>query len=321
LKKILLTTFLVIALTLSFAAPAFAYDLLADGEQGSSDRVVVEVESGSTLGDLASISWDEYLDYGYAPHVDVIIDTGEGSDALVFEYAYNTSEGSVRPEGQPTYGSLTGVWYETFSDDGNGPAVIDDSAYAWLSSGPAGGPDIIGGTLSDWKAGNVDGSLLDILTTPILRLEVEIDNWLADTSAQVENIQSNIMYVAPPEPEPESPGLVETDGGGLTVGGKGCDTEVHLNFEEGWQYGKTLDSEVSIEGDSNGNEYALKIDAGTEVTLPWNPNVMATYLYVDIAADGEVTLMPKYMTFSKPVTLTVNGETITFTEISGGKPI
>jgi len=318
MKKRILSILFAIVLLISLSAPALAYDLLATGDPGTESRVVVEVKTGSTLADLDTISWDEYLDYGYAPHVDVIIDTGEGTDALVFEYAYNTSEGAVRPEGQPTYGSLTGEWYQTFSDDGNGPAVIDDSAYAWLSSGPAGGDGIIGGTLADWKEGHIDGSLLDILTTPILRLEVEVDNWMADTSAQVENIRSNIMYVAPVE---EQPGLIGTSGGEFAVGGQGSYSEAHLRFTEGWRSGKTLADDVSVQGETNGYKYDLKIDAGTEVTLPWNPYVLATYLWINIDADGEVTFMPKGMLFNQPVTLTVNGETITFTEISTGKPV
>ncbi|KKM69551.1 hypothetical protein LCGC14_1449740, partial [marine sediment metagenome] len=171
----------------------------------------------------------------------------------------------------------------------------------------------------DWKAGNIDGSLLDILTTPILRLEIEVDNWMADTSAQVENILSNIMYVA--EPEGEQPGLIGTSGGELAVGGQGSYSEAHLRFTEGWRAGKTLADDASIQGETNGYKYDLRIDAGTEVTLPWNPYVLATYLWIDIDANGEVTFMPKGMLFSQPVTLTVNGETITFTEISAGKPV
>ena len=139
MKKRILPILFAMVLLLSLSAPALAYDLVATGAAGTESRVAVEVESGSTLGDLDSISWNEYLDYGYAPHVDVILDTGGGTDAPVFEYAYNTSEGAVRPEGQLTYGSVTDGWYQTFNDDGNGPAVITDTAYAWLSSGPSGG--------------------------------------------------------------------------------------------------------------------------------------------------------------------------------------
>ncbi len=165
---------------------------------GDEARFVVTLPSGITLGDLYTISWQEFLVAGYPPHVDVILDLGTTTDALVFEYAYNNHV----TEGQWTYGALTGFWYQTFSDDGSGPTVIDGSTSCWLSSGPAGGPGIIDGTLNEWKTGGITGGLGIDATTPILRLEFEIDNWMAQTEAYLDDVEINgldIMGIAGPK--------------------------------------------------------------------------------------------------------------------------
>jgi hypothetical protein len=144
-----------------------------------------------TLGDLDTISWWEYNVKGYPPHVDVILDTDgdcEADDALVFEYAYNTMDHYA--EGPMPYGALTGAWYQTFSDDGYGPATITDTSHAWLSSGPPGPPGGAGfqeGTLADWKAG-LHGIDED---TKIVAIEIEIDNWVVQSEAFVDNIEIN----------------------------------------------------------------------------------------------------------------------------------
>lgn len=172
------------------------------GTDGDTATVVIDAsEVGvATLGDLTSVSWSEYLVEGYPPHVDVMLDLGGGeTDALVIEYAYNTSEGDVRPEGQPDYGALTGAWYQTFSDDEKGPAVIDGGAYAWLTSqapGPVGGEFGAGGhygtTLADWKAGKTVPEVGEIsASTVVTALEIEVDNWMAVSGAYVDDIQIN----------------------------------------------------------------------------------------------------------------------------------
>ncbi|MGR3295996.1 MAG: hypothetical protein ACUZ8A_07205 [Candidatus Bathyanammoxibius sp.] len=158
-----------------------------------------------TLGEVVSISWSEYLVSGYMPHVDIILDTdGDGirDDALVIEYAYNTSEGAVRPEGWPGYGGLLGDWYQTFSDNGDGPAVIGDAAYAWQSSGepgPVGGEwgddGHWGDTLGAWKVGLTGGSSTYIdANTLVTAIEIEIDNWIPSgiqAEAYIDNITIN----------------------------------------------------------------------------------------------------------------------------------
>ncbi|KKM64395.1 hypothetical protein LCGC14_1501840, partial [marine sediment metagenome] len=115
-------------------------------------------------------------------------------DALVIEYAYNTTGGVVR-SGWPTYGSLLGAWYQTFSDDGNGPAVINDATYAWLASGaagPAGGAFGAGNfwltTLGAWKTGLGTPPVYLDANTLVTGIEIEVDNWIAQSEAYVDNI-------------------------------------------------------------------------------------------------------------------------------------
>lgn len=205
---------------------------------GDEARFVVTLPSGITLGDLYTISWQEFLVAGYPPHVDVILDLGTTTDALVFEYAYNDHV----TEGQWTYGALTGFWYQTFSDDGFGPAVINGSTYCWLSSGPAGDPGIIGGTLNAWKTGGITDGLGIDATTPILRLEFEVDNWMAQTEAYLDDVEINgldIMGVSGPM-GPQGPTGPKGDRGsrGLTgsqgsIGSQGEAGEVGIAGEDG----------------------------------------------------------------------------------------
>ena len=202
----------------------YSVHLKTTGTVGTGDeaRLVVTLPSGITLGNIYTIYWTEFLVAGYPPHVDIILDLGGGvTDALVFEYAYN---GHIT-EGQPTYGALTGFWYETFSDDGLGPNYIDGYAYAWLSSGPAGGPGIIGTDLMHWKEGvhltetGIDGS------TPVLRLEFEVDNWMAQTEAYIDDVFVNgidIMGVPGPQGDAGATGATGPQGYRGSTGAKGA---------------------------------------------------------------------------------------------------
>lgn len=157
---------------------------------GHEARIRITMPAGTTLDDITFVSWREYLVAGYPPHLDIKIDkdgNGTEDDALVFEYAYNSE--THASAGQPTYGALNDAWYQTFSDDGNGPAEITDTANAWLSSGPPGpldDPSFIYGTLAEWKAGIVSASANG--TTPVIALEIEVDNWIAQTEAYVDGI-------------------------------------------------------------------------------------------------------------------------------------
>lgn len=174
---------------------SYAYHLKTTGTVGSGDeaRIEIPMPEGTTLGDISSISWWEYLVSGYPPHVDILIDTdgdGMADDAIVFEYAYNDI--AHLTGAWPTYDALTGAWYLTFSDDGDGPTQVDDTAFGWLSSGPPGpygDPTFISGTLADWKAGTVHASV--DLDTAVIALDIEIDNWISQPEAYVDGIMVN----------------------------------------------------------------------------------------------------------------------------------
>ena len=113
--------------------------LTTTGTPGAGDeaRITITVSPSvyMTLGQLMEISWWENLTVGYPPHVDVILDldgNGTADDALVFEYAHNSM--THYGEAPMPYGALTAAWYPVFSDDGNGPAVIGNASFAWLTS-------------------------------------------------------------------------------------------------------------------------------------------------------------------------------------------
>ncbi len=164
---------------------------------GVEARIVITLPQGTKLGEIESISWWEYLVQGYPPHVDIMLDFDDddlADDSLVFEYAYN-SEDHYNLEAPMPYGAMTGAWYQTFSDDSSGPSQIGDSANGWLSSGP---PGLLGGlsfiyyTLAGWKAGvDVDGnSSIDIDSdTEVIALEIEVDNWVVQSEAYVDDIK------------------------------------------------------------------------------------------------------------------------------------
>jgi len=159
------------------------------GTVGSGDeaRVVLPACCDMSLSSLSTISWWEYNTAdSYPPHVDVFIDTdddGEADDALVFEYAYNDGPSFHLDEGQPTYGALSGNWYQTFSDDGDGPSEITTASQAWLASGSPGPYGTVCKSLSDWQT--------TYSSAKIIRFEFEIDNWLAQSEAWIDNIEIN----------------------------------------------------------------------------------------------------------------------------------
>ncbi len=153
------------------------------------------------LGYLQSVSWQEYLVMGYPPHIDIYLDNdgdGVADDSLNVEYAYNTM--THYAEVPMPYGALTEVWYATFSDDGSGPTLIDNTCYAWLNSGepgppiPAGGTALnhTGGTLLQWKAGTL--GTFDATST-IIKIELEVDNWVVQSQAYVDQITINGIVI------------------------------------------------------------------------------------------------------------------------------
>lgn len=175
-----------------------AIALSAVGVVGTPDEgtIVITPTVPLPLGYLQSISWQEYLTTGYPPHIDIYLDnTGDGvaDDLLVVEYAYNNMTHYTTEAPMP-YGALIQAWYATFSDDGNGPAQVDDTCYAWLNSGaagPPGGAGHIAGTLAQWKSG-ISGFNA---TSTIVKIELEVDDWVVLSQAFVDQITINGVVV------------------------------------------------------------------------------------------------------------------------------
>lgn len=156
-------------------------DLYANLITGLTNEARVRIEPTSTfdLDDFMNMSWEVTDATGYAPHVDVYLSTG---DVMVFEYA------KVDPADCDDVADYPTGDFNTFKDK----EIVDDSAYAWLSSGPA-GPcgdstfDANHKSLADWKTDNpvatIDG------------FEIEIDGWIFESEAMIDNIMINGMLV------------------------------------------------------------------------------------------------------------------------------
>ena len=166
------------------------YILSTIGIDGHDSGIYIDVADTNvvTLDDLINISWDVNVLTGYIVHVDVLIDTtGNGlvDDALVFEYAkvaapYDNSESY--PIGE----------VNTFGDKG----IISDSSYAWLTTedaGPVSGEGYTAYTLGDWKLGKTSNKNSKVIPADVVVIgfDVEIDNWIEDSTSDVSNVLIN----------------------------------------------------------------------------------------------------------------------------------
>jgi hypothetical protein len=187
---------------------------LGMGEDVNEGRVHIILPSGTSLGDIESVSWMVNTTSGYPPHVDLLLDlngdevfdggskdivTGEslsgGDDVLVAEFAYQpyvgpgyayislgVPYGHYAPEWQgdyyyPSYNTCL----QTFQNS-TGEAVtvqLDNSTVLWLYSGLP-GPYSGGyfGTLADFKDGVVqviDGTDLAPVNATTVVLELQIE--------------------------------------------------------------------------------------------------------------------------------------------------
>jgi len=153
-------------------------------------RIVISMPEGFTLGELETLSWWEYLVAGYPPHVDVYLDAG---DELVFEYACNND---MTGSGAGYYGTETGAWFPTFNDNPSGLSQIAGTAKAWANSGPSGGPDQV--TYTTDATYTIDSESI------VTKLEIEVDNWMVQTEAYVDDIELNgVTYDCEGEEGPE----------------------------------------------------------------------------------------------------------------------
>ncbi len=88
-------------------------------------------------------------------------------------------------------------WLQTFeltSGDGFG-AITGDTTF-WVTKMGSGDLNAPSGTLAQWKAGTVANDPESEMTTPVItgiapvvKLEIEIDNWVLQTEAYVDDIE------------------------------------------------------------------------------------------------------------------------------------
>ncbi len=167
----------------------------SDTPSGTEARIVINAEDVgiTTLDELNDMLWNVDVKSGYIAHVDVIVETGDGTDALVFEYANVNNIAGAYPieDGLNTFGVR---------------GIVDSNANAWLSSGCAGGDHITLFTLGEWQ--DTEGENGDVLdcngvdtdndfdidgNTKVLRFEIEVDAWGQIPGATAESHISNIM--------------------------------------------------------------------------------------------------------------------------------
>jgi len=141
----------------------------AEGWQDNCERRIVL--DGMLLSAFNTMSWDTNILEGYVSHVDLILDNGE---SLTFEYATFT-ETCNAPATYPT---------------GEYEFSINETSYAWESiPGPCGDVDFEAqhNTLTQWK--------VTYPTAIISRIEIEVDNWIEQSNAEISNIVINDVEI------------------------------------------------------------------------------------------------------------------------------
>jgi len=196
--------------------------LTADFKAGR-EVVTIILPGATTLNDIVTIDFDEYVNSGYPVSVNILLDVngdgvfdskkdletgyltgGEQDDVLKIEWAYNggIDAGYLHAD---AYMNSDNSGYSTWLFGGMG--TIDDSTNAWLYSGK---PGAIGdtefnyGTLTDWKNGRQRGltcyyvddaweseSCTDVLinsATKVYGIQIESLGFIAESSSVVKNI-------------------------------------------------------------------------------------------------------------------------------------
>jgi len=176
--------------------------LTAIGKPLGKEARIVIIPEGLTLGDLETISWLVNTVSGYPPHIDITLDVdGDGivdtEDMLTAELAVNNP--AYAP---PNYGTYN-TWLSTFEmASGDGYGQINDNTIFWVTKLGAGDEDAPSSTLAHWKQGIVDNNpdtwtpdpdLSGIINAnaPIVKLEIEVDNWIVDTEAYIGKVEVN----------------------------------------------------------------------------------------------------------------------------------
>jgi len=176
-------------------------ETLGDPGSGDEARIVIPLPEGTTLGKIESISWWTYLVDGYVPHVDLVLDyDGDTSrdDVLVAEAAHQNDNDAII--WKDSYKGEDVGWIETFE----GASGVYTS---WAMSGNCGDVKSVNGETAVWMVavnnpnfgldtlanfqnttGKTDGSITINEETAVLALEIEIDNWIYQSEAYVDDI-------------------------------------------------------------------------------------------------------------------------------------
>jgi hypothetical protein len=164
----------------------------ADPNEG---RINITFNPPITLGEIINISWMQNVTAGYIAHIDIRIDVnGDGlpDDALVFEYD------KVKAPSDQLVTAMAfdrDEWVSTFDDKG----IVDSNAKAWLSSGPPGPASADNETffyhsLASWKSGpptnQANGKTVNN-NTNVTALELEVDGWILESEAFIDDILIN----------------------------------------------------------------------------------------------------------------------------------
>jgi len=185
-------------------SPNESVHLWTEGIEGTGDeaRILIQMPTETELGDIESISWWVYAASGYPPHIDITLDCN--TDNVVDNEDMLTAEMNLNYVGAPkSIATLTGeisyntTWLQTFElTSGDGFSSITDDTIFWVTKMGSGDLNAPSGTLGQWKSGIVASDPESEMTTPVisenttvLQLEIEVDNWVRQTDAYVDDIE------------------------------------------------------------------------------------------------------------------------------------
>ena len=171
------------------------------GTEGAGDeaRIVIPLPEDTILSDIESISWWTYLVEGYIPHVDLELDLDADSnsenDRLVAEAAHQNDNDATTWD--TSYRGEDVSWIQTFE----GASGVYTSWANWITGSPS-LVTSVNDTTAMWMFAADDATYrLDTLAnfksgigdvdadTVVLAIEVEIDNWVLQSEAYVDDIE------------------------------------------------------------------------------------------------------------------------------------
>jgi hypothetical protein len=178
--------------------------LLTEGTEGTGDeaRILIPMPADTKLGDIESVSWWVYAMSGYPPHIDITLDYNtdnvvDNEDMLTAEMSLNCVSAPKSIATLASEISYNSTWLQTFElTSGDGFGAITDNTTFWVTKMGSGDLNAPSGTLGQWKSGVVANDPENEMTTPVIsenttvvQLEIEVDNWVSQTDAYVDDIE------------------------------------------------------------------------------------------------------------------------------------